>query len=431
MKFGGSCLDTPDDVRRMVRLIKSEEKHEPKIVLSAFKGITDQLVAQANSARYGKFDTEPIERKHRQILDNLPASIRTSIEARVTELLEDLHHTLTAVSYLKELTPSTMDKIVTFGERLAIHLVSGYMTEANLKSKALSGIEAGILTNSNFGNATILEKSCELVRERVGSTHVALIAGYFGHDEAGRIATLGRGASDYIASYVASALGCECVLYKDVDGIMTADPKMVKNAKLVTEIDYPSAIEIARYGSKVIFEKAVYPAMKKNLTIRVTNFLTPGEGTLISGEGKARMISCLKNVVMINISDLPGLDSIASVLRDFAAANTDDLFVTTRVLRNEISLITVKRCVDTISGLVKCVGDAVNAEVRTGLGLVAVVAAKLGIPEVYESLQREKIESHATVEGSSGRSVLITVDMNDLERAAKVLHDRLVSGRGG
>ena len=426
MKFGGSCLDTPDDVRRMVGIIKSEEKHQPKIVLSAFKGITDQLVAQANLARDGKFDLEPIERKHRQILDNLPASIGTSVEARVTELLDDLHHTLTAVSYLRELTPSTMDKIVTFGERLAIHAASGYMTEANLKSKPLSGIEAGILTNSNFGNATILDKSSELVRERVGSTHAPLIAGYFGHDEAGRIATLGRGASDYIASYVASALGCECVLYKDVDGIMTADPKVVKNAKLVAKIDYPTAIELARYGSKVLFEKAVYPAMKNGLPIRLTSFLNPGVGTVITKEGSAQVISSMRNIVMIDVREMAGLSSIATMLEQFGSASADDSVTITRASRNDISLVTVERGAEAVVKSTKRLGGDVQVEIKKGLGLVAIVGSNLGIPQVYEPLQREKIQSHAVVKTASGRSILVVVDANDAERTTRVMHDRLL-----
>ena len=428
MKFGGSCLDKPNDVRHMIKIIKSQEKQQPKVVLSAFKGVTDQLIAQAQSAKAGSFDIGPIEAKHRQMLDDLPSSARTPVEGRIAELLKELRNTLTAVSYLKELSPSTLDKIATFGERLVIQTASGYMSEANLRAVPLSGIEAGIVTDSNFGNATILDKSMPLVRERVGTAHVPFIAGYFGHDDAGRIATLGRGASDYIASYVAFALGCETVLYKDVDGIMTADPKMVKKAKLVTKINYPTAIEVARYGSKVIFEKAIHPAMKKNLTIRVTNFLTPGEGTLISGEGRPGMISCLKNVAMINILGLPGLNSIASVLNDFSATNKDDLLVATRASRNEVSLVTVERYVDVISGLAESLGDDVKVDVRKGLGLVAAVGANLGIPDIYESFQREKIRSRAVVEGSSGRSVLALVEMNDLERAATLLHEQLVPG---
>jgi len=426
MKFGGSCLDTPDDVQRMVGITKSEEKHQPKIVLSAFKGITDQLVAQANSARDGKFDIEPIERKHRQILDDLPASIGASVEARVTDLLDDLRHTLTAVSYLKELTPSTMDKIVTFGERLAIHATSGYMTEANLKSKPLSGIEAGILTNSNFGNATILDKSCELVRERVGSTHIPLIAGYFGHDEAGRIATLGRGASDYIASYVASALGCECVLYKDVDGIMTADPKVVKNARLVAKIDYPTAIELARYGSKVLFEKAIYPAMKNGLPIKVTSFPRPGEGTVITREGSAQVISSLKNVAMVDVRELPDLNSIASMLQYFGSVNTEDPVMVTRASRNDISLVTLERWTDAVVESARSLGTDVTVAVRKGLSLIAVISTSLDIPQVYESLVKERINIHAIGKATSGRSILVVVDSNDAERATRTLHDRLL-----
>jgi aspartokinase len=139
------------------------------------------------------------------------------------------------------------------------------------------------------------------------------------------------------------------------------------------------------------------------------------------------MISCLKNVAMIDILDLPAPDSIASIFQGFSAANKDDLLAATRASRNETSLITVERCVDTICELAKAVSGDAGVEVRRGLGLVAAVGTELGIPEVHESLRTERIRSYAVVEGNSDRSVLVRVEVNDFERTAKVLHGRLVS----
>jgi len=413
----------------MVEIIKSEEKRQPKIVLSAFKGMTDQLVAQATSARDGNFDIEPIERKHRQLVDDLPASIRTPLQAKTTELLADLRNTLTAVSCLKELTPSTRDKIVTFGERLAIHTASGYLIEANLKNRPLSGIEAGILTDSNFGNATILDKSLNLVRERLGPIPVPLIAGYFGHDEAGKIATLGRGGSDYIASYIASALRCECVLYKDVDGIMTADPKVVKNARRIREIDYLTAIELGRYGSKIIFEKAIAPAMKSGILIRVTSFAKSSEGTLITNGGRAAAVSILRNLSLITILGMPGLCTVASVLHELGSDHDADSPILTEVLRDEISLVAADSRVERMRELVKNLREGIAVKVRTGLALVAVMGQGFKASQIRETLQRNRIEALIVASAPSGRVICAVMNKEDAERSMNLLHDELQISR--
>lgn len=229
MKFGGSCLDKPSDIKRMVEVVRAAERDQPKIVLSAFKGVTDELLRQADLARNGSFDLEAIERKHRNLLADLPATVRAVTETRIDQLLKDLRKILATVSADGELTAATTDEIVSYGERLAVQIASGYFSAEHLKNSPLSDIEAGLITDSRFGNASILDESYQLVRDKIQTAQLPVIAGFFGRDRAGRIATLGRGGTDYVAAFVASALHCDCVLLKDVEGFMSADPKIVKS----------------------------------------------------------------------------------------------------------------------------------------------------------------------------------------------------------
>lgn len=192
---------------------------------------------------------------------------------------------------------------MSYGERLAIQIASGYLSAEHFANSPLADIEAGLITDSRFGNATILDESYQLVRNKMQSTALPIVAGFFGRDKAGRIATLGRGGTDYVAAFIAAALRCDCVLLKDVEGIMSADPKIVNNPRLLAEVDYPTAMELAHYGSKVIFEKAIAPAVKSGITIRVTSFLNPSQGTSIrEGAGKAIAVSLLKNVAGVRVS---------------------------------------------------------------------------------------------------------------------------------
>jgi aspartate kinase len=425
MKFGGSCLDKPNDLRRMVSLVKAAEQERPKLVLSAFKGITDELLNQAISAKNDNFDIKNIESKHQQLLEELPSTVRPRLEKRLDQLLEELRNTLLGVTYLRELTPATLDRIVSYGERLAIHTAAGYMTEAGLDSVPLSDVDAGILTDSNFSNACILDESHPLIREKIAGTHVPLIAGFFGRDKAGRITTLGRGGSDYVATLLASVLGCKCVLFKDVKGVMTADPKIVEDAKLIAEMDYLTAIELGRYGSRVVFEKVVGPAMKAGIPIQVTSFLDPSKGTLISNRGEAEAISAIRNVSMIRLLRLPNLSAIASILGELAAERAVDPLILAEVFRNEISIVTPDTQIERVSQIAKKMGEETLIKVEGNLALIAAIGKRFTASQVHETLQREKVEASAVVPGPSGITTCAIVNMQDSERSVKLLHDAL------
>jgi aspartokinase len=174
----------------------------------------------------------------------------------------------------------------------------------------------------------------------------------------------------------------------------------------------------------VLFEKAVYPAMKKNLPIRLRNFLSPGIGTVITKEGSAQVVSSMRNIVMINVREMPGLSSIVTMLEQFGSANADDPVTITQASRNDISLVTVERYAEAVANSAKRLGNC-KVDITKGLGLVAIVGSNLGIPQVYELLQREKIQSHAVVRTASRRSILIVTHANDAERTTRAMHDRL------
>lgn len=427
MKFGGSCLDKPNDIRRMVEIIKSAESLQPKAVLSAFRGITDQLLNEANSAKEGKFDINKIEAKHQELLNVLSSSTRTHVEPQVNKLLKELRNTLTGVSYLRELTPSALDRILAYGEELAIHVTAGYLAEEKLRGVPLAGIEAGILTNSNFGNATILDESYGLVREKLADVHIPLVAGFFGTDKAGRIVTLGRGATDYVATFVAAAFGCKTILFKDVDGVFTADPKIIPNAKLISNLDYETAIELGRYGSKVLFEKAVVPAMNAKVPIEVKRFEKECKGTLISSEGRGEAISCLKSMSMVQVSGIQSLNGASSILNRLAKVFADDPIAVAPVFRNEMSIITNEGRSDKVSKIAGNISGDIKVDVRNGLSLVSVVGKRFRLSQVSDALRKASIEPMAVLTTPSGITTCTIVDEKDNDPSIRALHEELLA----
>jgi aspartate kinase len=425
MKFGGSCLDKTRDIRRMVDIIKSASSLQPKAVLSAFKGTTDELLGEAISAKNGKFDINRIEARHHELSNDLSSGPRTQIEPQVNKLLRELRNTLTGVSYLRELTPPVLDRILAYGEELAIHISAGYLAEDKLKGVPLAGIEAGILTNSNFGNATILDESYDLVRERLGDVHIPLIAGFFGTDKAGRLATLGRGATDYVATFVAAAFGCKTILFKDVDGVLTADPKIVPNARLISNLDYETAIELSRYGSKVLFEKAVVPAMKAKLPIEVKGFEKEGEGTLVSSEGRGGATSCLKGMSMVQVSGIQSFNLASSILSRLAEALAGGPMAVAPVFRDGMYIIADEDRSTKVSEIVGNIGRDIKVEVRKGLSLVSLIGKRFSLSQVSDALRKASIEPIAILTAPSGITKCSIVGETDTDTSIRALHEEL------
>ena len=425
MKFGGSCLDRPSDIKRMIEIVRAAD--QPKIVLSAFKGVTDELIRQTRLARAGSFDLEPIEKKHRNLLADLPEAGRQVTETRINQLLRDLEKSLATICTSSELTAATMDEIVSYGERLAVQITSGYLSSEHLENSPLSDFQAGLITDSRFGNASLLDESYQLVRDKIQRTQLPIIAGFFGRNKSGRIATLGRGGTDYIATFIASALHCDSVLFKDVEGVMSADPKIVKDARLLTRLDYPSAMELAHYGSKAIFEKAITPAMKNNIAIRVTSFLNSSSGTLISERsGDATAVSLLKSVACFKVP-VADQNMIPSLKREIEASHADNLLLTVDADSNEILMAVSTESAAEMASVLDDAFPEIGVKLEKGLALVAVTGSLLKPDDVREILLKEHIDVHAVSPSASGRSVCALLGSERAEHAVRILHSNVMT----
>ncbi|MFH1285487.1 MAG: aspartate kinase [Candidatus Micrarchaeota archaeon] len=438
MKFGGSCLGSKKDIEKTAAIIKRAK--QPIVVLSAFKGITDELIKQANNALNGSYDITHIREFHYGVLADLSIENKVMVEKRIGELVDELNTTLRGISYLHELTPQSLDKVMSFGERLVIYPVAAYLRDFEIDAVPLSDAEAGIVTNDNFGNATILESSEVLVKQRVGELsrkQVPIITGFVGRTEEGRITTLGRGGSDYTATFIAATLGCEMHLLKDVDGIMSADPKTVENARVVKNVNYSDALELAHYGSKVIYEKAIEPLIKAHAPLVIKNFDTPDiEGTRISEkESTDVVVTAVKNVAIVNVHGRMGMMRVfAELVEALARKDVYPLLMTESSSQGEISIVVDEKQASGIEKLVKKSNGKVEGaaiEARSGYGLVAVIGEgmkkRVGTAaSVFDALRDEKINIVAISQSASERNISVIVDAENVKRATKALHGKFI-----
>jgi aspartate kinase len=296
MKFGGALMEDAEQIMNSASLVSERTRKEDEIVVvvSAMSDVTDQLYTLGENARIGNMENvravlSEIEKRHLAVAEKIgDHNSFGEAKEKTKQILDMLNQCLTGIFLLRELTPRSKDLLLSFGERLSVELMKVALVSKGMKAIALNGGEAGIITDSNYGNAKPLLNITEvMVKDRIlpilkGGV-VPVVTGFIGQDENNVITTLGRGGSDYTATILASALEADEVwIWKEVDGIMTADPKIVPNSKTIPTLSYAEVMEMAYFGAKVLHPLTVTPVQERRIPIRIKSAFTPkNPGTLI------------------------------------------------------------------------------------------------------------------------------------------------------
>lgn len=310
MKFGGSSIKNADRIRAAKDIIL-QAKEEKVLVFSALGDTTDHLIA-AGALALNDGD-EAVKESFLKIKDfhNEVASELEVDPSLFEGLLENLERLLYGISMLKELSPKTNDLLVSFGERLSVKIIGSYLSQF-FKTESVNSFDLGLRTNSDFGDAKVNYDCLSEIKENLtnifesGATPV--VTGYIAKDDNGNITTLGRGGTDLTASLIGLTLEAkEVQVWKDVDGIMTTDPRIVPSARSLSKLAFEEASEMAYFGAKVLHPLSIQPAMQANIPVRVLNSYNPAhDGTTIVKESEApqngvRSITCKRNVILIDI----------------------------------------------------------------------------------------------------------------------------------
>ena len=288
MKFGGSSLANADRIMHVTDLIKNQivEGYRPRAVIcSAMGKTTNSLLSAGDFALDGRVNIDAIRTLHNAAFDQF--EINESVRKEVTGLLDECEDMLNGVRLIQELSPKSLDQLVSYGERCSVRIVAARLNQIGVPAQAFDSWDVGILTDSNFGDAKLLASSEDAIRNafqnRIDPDIVAVVTGFIGHDPTGKITTLGRGGSDLSATAIGAACKLdEIQVWKDVDGILSADPRLVENAVPVDDVSYDEASELAYFGAQVLHPIAMQPAMKYDVPVRVKNSYNPSAvGTVI------------------------------------------------------------------------------------------------------------------------------------------------------
>jgi len=358
-------------------------------------------------------------------------------------LIDELEKVLTGISYLGELTKRSEDYILSFGERLLAPIFSSALLSIGVDSVALTGGDAGIITDDNFGRARLLPKSYEIIRSRLEpliaiKKTIPVITGFIGATEDGTITTLGRGGSDLTATIIGAALDADEVwLWKEVDGIMTTDPKIVPEARVIPEISYQEAMELSHFGAKILHPRALEPVMKKKIPVRIKNTFNPdAPGTVIKEQTKStndivKAISLIENAAIINVSGA-GLDFaeiMAEVFKKLAEAKVNVIMVAQSSSELNLSIVVDRADVDRAMKVISKINNGnIRVSKKEDIAVVSAVGAGMaGTPgvagKIFSALGKNKINVIMISQSCSEYNISFAVAKRDGRRAVKVIHD--------
>ncbi len=457
MKFGGTSVTGVENIRRVADTIASHVRkgHEVVAVVSALDGVTERLIEASELAEkrdknfISQFKSELLE-MHLQLTNNSikSSTLKSEISQIVTSTIEELEKVLTGIIYVGELTPRSRDYILSFGERLSTPIVYGAVRDLGLETRFLTGAEAGIVTDANFGEASpllnvtrhqVVERLEPLLKKGV----VPIVTGFIAATQDGIITTLGRGGSDYTATIIGSALGADEIwIWTDVNGLMTADPKIVPSARTIPEISFEEALEMAVFGAKAMHPRAIEPLMDGNAIVRIKNIFNPeGPETVIKREQKikpgktVKAVTLLKDAAVITVSGAgmigaPG--TAAKVFDVLGKSGINILMISQGASEANISIAIRRNVLDKAvnalevallgRGLIRevtaeddvCIISAVGAGMKNTPG----IASKL-----FSAVARKGINVRMIAQGSSELNISFVIKETDAKTAVQAIHE--------
>ncbi|MBX7171988.1 MAG: bifunctional aspartate kinase/homoserine dehydrogenase I [Pyrinomonadaceae bacterium] len=457
LKFGGSSVGNAENIGKVIEIVKkSIEKERCIVVLSAMSGTTDGLI---NIAKLAENHDESFRIKIKELENKHVAAARTLLgensQDGVFDFIEnrfnELRNICEGVFLLRELSPRTLDRVVSFGEILSTKIVSAKLNSLGVENVWIDARQL-IRTDSNFVNANVdFETTNAKIKDFISSSNSKLfiVQGFIGSDSAGHTTTLGRGGSDYTGAIFAAALDADVLeIWTDVSGMMTADPRFVRNVREIPHITYREAMELSHFGAKVIYPPTIQPVMKKGIAVWVKNTFAPDDyGTLIESESKEqndiiRGISSIDKICLLNLegSGMIGIPGFSKRLfYSLSKAKINVILITQSSSEHSICVAVDEKSAELAKSVVDAefereieLGKIEPLRVETGLSILAIVGDNMkshsGIAgKMFATLGHNGINIRAIAQGSSERNISAIVETKDVRKAINVLHEDFFS----
>lgn len=458
LKFGGTSVGSAAGIRALISILREQDQQPyPVVVLSAMSGVTNLLQTMAEKANLGEdysAELKAIEDKHFDVIRTLlPAAAQNPVYTRLKIYLNELEDILGSVSLLKELSAQTRDLILSYGERCSVLMISHI---AKLEFPDAIGVDGSelIKTDSNFGQAKVDMPLTEiLIRDyyQANEGKLLIVTGFISSNPEGRTTTLGRGGSDYTAAIWGSALSASRIeIWTDVNGMLTADPRMVEKAFSLPELSYTEAMELSYFGAKVIYPPTMIPAFLKRIPIVIKNSFEPSfEGTYIRHDVQSsnlpiKGISSIDEISVLNLSGSGMVGKAGFSGRLFSLLSREQINVILITQSSSEHSITFAvnpadalKALAIISKEFELELEAKKLEypqVENGLSVLAIVGENMkrtpGMSgKLFHALGRNGVNVRAIAQGSSEYNISVILSKTDLSKAVNAVHDAFFADR--
>lgn len=454
LKFGGSSVANAENINKIVAILQDRLQNEKLVlVVSALGGITDSLLntiilASEANEEYKNL-LQNIENRHLEMVKQLiPVAQQSRVLSKVKQFCNEIEDICNGVFMLQELTARTKDRIMSFGELLSSQIISSKFETAGFANKWVDAREL-IVTNSNYENAVVdFDVSNQKISAYFASAaeNFFIVPGFIAADKKGIATTLGRGGSDYTASIIAAAVDATALeIWTDVSGMMTADPRLVSNAKIIPEILYKEAMELSHFGAKVIYPPTIQPVMQKNIPVWVKSTFAPEDhGTLIQNiseikeTSSVRGISSINKIALLSLegSGMAGIPGFSKRLFETLANEQINVIFITQSSSEHSICVAVDEALAERAKLAADNAFAIEIErqkveplvVEKDLAIIALVGDKMkshpGISgKMFSAIGKNGINVRAIAQGSSERNISAVIATRDVKKAVNVLHE--------
>jgi aspartate kinase len=462
MKFGGTSVGSPDAMAEVVEIVRNSRQEWPRMVVvtSALAGVTNMLLDSAASAEKGQIEKiNPVNAKlrevHLMILDNLvqEPSRREMVLTQVNNLLDEFSNLCRAIGVLGEATPRALDAVASLGERMSARVLAAALEDAGIPAQPVEA--SGLIVTDDCYQDAHPDLDATLVRTRrvlepvLNQGIIPVVTGFLASNAQGVITTLGRGGSDYSAGILGAVLPADDVwIWTDVDGIMSADPRIVPQARTIPELTYREIAELAYYGAKVLHPKTIRPVIEAGIGLRICNTFNPTKpGTRLvedarkKDNGEIKAVTAIQGQRLITIEGRGMLGVPGVAARAFSAVASTGTSVPLITQASSEQSICFAVPMDSATQVVEALEEAFAIELNrrdidriwasNEVVIVTVVGAGMihtpGIAgRVFSALGSKKVNVIAIAQGSSEVSISLVVDASDASAALCTLHELIV-----
>ncbi len=431
MKFGGTSVGTPARIRNCAEIVLERSDRGPLVVVSALSGVTDELIGAAKNALGGEVEApfRAIRVRHLEMLEELELPMTL-----VTGELVRLHELLSGISLVKELTPRTLDFVMSFGEQMSSKIMAAVIRKMGGQAEAVPSFDLGFRTDSNFGDARVLKnETYEAIQSSLaGRKGITVTTGFIGKNHKGEITTIGRSGSDYTAAIFGAALGAEEIqIWKDVDGVMTADPSFIPQARLLERMSFAEAGELAYYGAEVLHPATIAPAVERDIPVRVLNTTkkaAPGT-VIVKGpclEPPVKSVVYKEEIHLIDVFTPRMLSEHGFMARVFNTLEKHRVVVD-MIATSEVSLSMTSDSAAGLQAAVEEISEFAEVEIREKMAIICLVGEGMRgqkgfAARVFGAVSEAGVNVRMISQGAREINIAFVVEERDIPTAVRALH---------